>query len=210
MYGVEDLLTRVARSLSRQKIPYMIIGGQAVLLYGAPRLTRDIDITLGLDTDAIESVLGLAAKMGLRLLHEKAKQFALETKVLPTEDPASGFRIDFVFSSTPYERQAIQRAKRVRIKGTVVRFASLEDLIIHKMFAGRAVDLEDVKGLLIQNNKKIDLRYIRRWLRKFVKLPGKENCVATFDRILKRSLQFRSALTAVERKYDKTLKELSE
>jgi hypothetical protein len=25
----------------------MIIGGQAVLLYGEPRLTKDIDITLG-------------------------------------------------------------------------------------------------------------------------------------------------------------------
>ena len=25
----------------------MVIGGQAVLLYGEPRLTRDIDITLG-------------------------------------------------------------------------------------------------------------------------------------------------------------------
>ncbi|GAH87084.1 unnamed protein product, partial [marine sediment metagenome] len=29
----------------------MIIGGQAVLLYGEPRLTRDIDVTLGDDID---------------------------------------------------------------------------------------------------------------------------------------------------------------
>ena len=31
----------------------MLIGGQAVLLYGEPRLTRDIDITLGVDVDKI-------------------------------------------------------------------------------------------------------------------------------------------------------------
>lgn len=27
----------------------MIIGGQAVMVYGEPRLTKDIDITLGVD-----------------------------------------------------------------------------------------------------------------------------------------------------------------
>lgn len=32
----------------------MIIGGQAVLLYGEPRLTRYIDITLGIDTEYID------------------------------------------------------------------------------------------------------------------------------------------------------------
>jgi hypothetical protein len=32
----------VARELKEASIPYMVIGGQAVLLYGEPRLTRDI------------------------------------------------------------------------------------------------------------------------------------------------------------------------
>lgn len=191
MHGVEDLLKRVANLLSRQKIPYMIIGGQAVLFYGSPRLTRDIDITLGIDTDAIEKIFTLAAKMGLRLLPEKPRRFALETKVLPTEDPASKFRVDFVFSSTPYERQAIRRAKRVKLKRSFVRFASLEDLIIHKMFAGRAIDLEDVSTLLIQNRGKVDLHYIRRWLREFSKLPGKEKLVSTFNHDLERASRFR-------------------
>jgi len=30
----------------------MVIGGQAVLLYGEPRLTRDIDITLGIGVES--------------------------------------------------------------------------------------------------------------------------------------------------------------
>jgi len=40
---IEKFIKRTAQCLDRQKIPYMIIGGQAVLLYGRPRLTRDID-----------------------------------------------------------------------------------------------------------------------------------------------------------------------
>ena len=52
---IEKLIKKIARHLDKDKIPYMIIGGQAVLLYGTPRLTRDIDITLGIDTDKLIS-----------------------------------------------------------------------------------------------------------------------------------------------------------
>ncbi len=52
------LLEKIAGGLDRHKIPYMVIGGQAVLLYGEPRLTRDIDVTLGLGPDALPSLLG--------------------------------------------------------------------------------------------------------------------------------------------------------
>lgn len=44
----EQLLKKIAQALDKGGIPYMIIGGQAVLLYGEPRLTRDIDIILAI------------------------------------------------------------------------------------------------------------------------------------------------------------------
>jgi hypothetical protein len=38
----------------------MIIGGQAVLLYGEPRLTKDIDITLGVNVDRLKDLLDVS------------------------------------------------------------------------------------------------------------------------------------------------------
>ena len=38
----DKTLARIGASLEKAGIPHMIIGGQAVLLYGEPRLTRDI------------------------------------------------------------------------------------------------------------------------------------------------------------------------
>jgi hypothetical protein len=52
----KEILSRIGASLSKHSLPYMIIGGQAVLLYGEPRLTRDIDITLGVDVDHIDEI----------------------------------------------------------------------------------------------------------------------------------------------------------
>lgn len=34
----------------------MVIGGQAMLLYGEPRLTKEIDITLGVDLSGLSTV----------------------------------------------------------------------------------------------------------------------------------------------------------
>ncbi len=54
---MSNLLVDIAKALDELGLPYMIIGGQAVLIYGEPRLTRDIDITLGLTPDALPQVL---------------------------------------------------------------------------------------------------------------------------------------------------------
>jgi len=42
----QQLLEKIALGLEGRSIPYMVIGGQAVLLHGEPRLTKDIDLTL--------------------------------------------------------------------------------------------------------------------------------------------------------------------
>jgi len=108
---IEELIHKIARHLDENDIPYMIIGGQAVLLYGSPRLTRDIDITLGIDTDKFQPIAMLCRKLSLKVLPEKPADFASETKVLPAEESKSRMRVDFIFSFTPYEAQAMTRTK---------------------------------------------------------------------------------------------------
>lgn len=180
----EHLLEKISLALSEAGIPYMVIGGQAVLLYGEPRLTKDIDITLGVGPDRLKEVLRVAEKIPLKILVD-AETFVRQTMVLPCEDSDSGIRVDFIFSVSGYEQEALKRVRAVRIGKAEVRFASLEDLIIHKVVAGRPRDLEDVKGLL-QKNEGVDLPYIRHWLREFAVLLS-EPLVARFEQVLEES-----------------------
>src|SRR5574341_44874 len=150
----------------------MVIGGQTVLLYGEPRLTRDIDITLGVGTEELGKIENVISKLKLKVLVD-VETFVKRTMVLPVLDEKSGIRVDFILSFTPYERQAIERAKRVKLGKAIVRFASVEDLIIHKVFAGRARDIEDIKSILLKN-KNYDSRYIMKWLKEFDKSLGRE------------------------------------
>ena len=86
----ERLLKRVSGQLQRASIPYMVIGGQAVLLYGEPRLTRDIDITLGMGVDGLDKLEQIIRDLGLKILVEKAKEFVEQTMVLLSIDEWRG------------------------------------------------------------------------------------------------------------------------
>lgn len=181
----ERTLSLIGSSLDAHGIPYMIIGGQAVLLHGEPRLTRDIDITLGVNADRLDDLLIVVQELSLKPLPEDMESFVKENMVLPTLDEKTGIRLDFIFSFTPYEEAAIKRGKKVRIQGQKVNFASAEDLIIHKVFAGRPRDIEDVKAVILKNPG-IDLQYVRTWLKEFDKSDDsseKRNFLKTFEGI---------------------------
>ncbi|MFH1772084.1 MAG: nucleotidyl transferase AbiEii/AbiGii toxin family protein [Candidatus Omnitrophota bacterium] len=181
---IEKLIRKIAKSLDKERISYMIIGGQAVLLYGTPRLTRDIDITLGIDTDEFEAVKAVCKRANLLLLPEDPENFAKDTKVLPAQDVKLIIRVDFIFSFTPYEKQAIKRTKKVMIAGYPVRFASCEDVIIHKMIAARAIDHEDVRNVLLKNKNTLNIEYINNWLAKFNTLSGLEDIADRFNNLI--------------------------
>lgn len=162
----ERLLARLAAAFDRAGIGYMVIGGQAVQLYGEPRLTRDIDVTLAAGVDGLPSVLDLCAEQDLKVLVDQPAEFVRETMVLPALEESSGIRVDFIFSFSPYERQAINRARAVELGAARVRFAAVEDLIVHKLVAGRPRDIEDVRAVLAKNPG-LDRQYTEHWLAEF-------------------------------------------
>jgi len=162
----EALLKLLARELDAAQIPYMVIGGQAVQLYGEPRMTRDIDLTLGLGSEGLDRILAVCGRCEIRPLVAAPVDFVRETMVLPALDERTGIRVDFVFSVTEYERQAIERSQSVEIGGTGVRFAAVEDVVIHKLVAGRPRDLEDVRGV-VAKNPGLDRGYVEKWLAAF-------------------------------------------
>lgn len=161
-----ELLARIAHSLDKNKVSYMVIGGQAVLVYGHPRMTQDIDITLGVDASRLEVILKIAEEAGLKGLPANPEEFVRKTNVLPVVDEKSNIRVDYIFSFSEFEKTALTRVNKVEMDGVQVSFASLEDLIVHKMVAGRPRDIEDIRSLLLKNPS-FDQAYVLKWLKAF-------------------------------------------
>jgi hypothetical protein len=82
----KNLIIRIGQVLNTKTIPYMIIGGQAVILYGEPRLTRDIDIALGAGIESLPEFLDILKNLVLKPLPENLEQFVKQTMVLPAID----------------------------------------------------------------------------------------------------------------------------
>lgn len=181
-----SVLARLAAGLRGRDIPFMLIGGQAVLLHGEPRLTQDIDVTLGLPPAGLDAVLEVCESAGFLPLPTDLARFVRETFVLPAEDRQTGIRIDFIFSTTPYESQAIGRAVQVEVGGASVPFASGEDLLLHKLFAGRPRDIEDAHGVVRRKGAELDWEYMERWAREFAAIPGREELPEELRRLRER------------------------
>lgn len=93
-------LARLTRALNTRQLPFMLIGGQAVLLHGRPRLTEDIDVTLGVPPTELPAVRDACGELGLEPLPPDVDRFVRETFVLPVRNQTEGLRVDFVFSTT--------------------------------------------------------------------------------------------------------------
>lgn len=134
------------------------------MLWGRPRLTADVDVTVRLrPTQEPDAIAGFRRDMeaaGFRL-RISDPEFLARTRVLPFLHTPTGLPLDVVLSGPGLEDAFIKRAILVDIEGLPVPVVSPEDLIVMKILAGRAKDLEDVRTVLTQRREKLDIRYIR-------------------------------------------------
>lgn len=157
------LIERIAAALTAAQVPYMLIGGQAVIQYGEARLTQDIDITVGMGVNDWRVADRLLQSAGL-VPRVPNYQYAAENgHILLLADKSTSIRVDAALSGSALETSALARVVYHQIGSTRVAFASFEDLLIQKIFAGRERDHDDVRRLL-RKQKIFDQAYVEGWL----------------------------------------------
>jgi hypothetical protein len=156
---LENTLLKITKIFDKSEIPYMLIGGYAMVIHGFPRLTQDLDISLGIDTEHIDKVLE-AVKKDFKTLVKDPVAFARDTNVLLLQDVETGVRIDLVFTFIEFERKAIDGADEISFMDEKIRCVSIDNLIIYKMLAGRERDKEDVEMILAERLNLVNMNKI--------------------------------------------------
>ena len=154
----ENALSDLSNVLKHQKVPYMIIGGLANAIWGHPRATLDIDVTIWVLDDQIQKLLSILEEKYVFMVEEPI-EFISKTRVLPIKNNEN-LRIDIIFGALPFEKDALDRAVEVKIGNSFIKFCTAEDLILFKIISERSKDLEDVRNLLRYQRDNLDYSYL--------------------------------------------------
>ncbi len=156
MTNLHSVLAPVLGLLERSGTPYAVVGGYAVAAWGKLRATRDVDLLCEVkDLDSLK-------------LSMQSEGLVFEHRVGDVDDPISDvirinvssgedvYDIDLLAGIRGAPAGLLQRARTVQIEKLTLKVASPEDMIILKLLAGSALDLEDARGILRVQNQNLD------------------------------------------------------
>ena len=162
---------------------FCFIGGLAVLRWGEPRFTRDLDVTLLCPFGSEDSVSDPLLASGYKGRISDAAEFARQSRVLllQTQD---GVPIDLALGALPFESEMVERSTPFAF-GTncSLRTCSAEDLMVLKLFAGRPRDLMDAESVVVRQRGALDWEYIETNLEPLAEAKDEPEIMASFRRM---------------------------
>jgi predicted nucleotidyltransferase len=150
MDGSNNIFQSIERAAHEHKLPFVVIGGLAVIEHGYSRATTDFDILISqADKDAWHSLL---LELGYKLDHEKE---AFRQYTIPD---GSVWPVDLMLVAPATFQGMATASHTCSIQGARMQFASLEHLLALKLHAlkyshvGRFLkDFEDIIQLVRSN-----------------------------------------------------------
>ncbi len=149
---------RIATTLWRREVKYVVIGGIAAVAHGLAWRTDDIDICPAASTDNLRRLAAALTELDARLraeglgpggtkikLDEKTWKF---TPSMTFTTAAGPLDVNLRPDGTDGYRDLIRAAESRELEGIAIPVAALEDVARSKEAAGRPKDLERLPELL--------------------------------------------------------------
>ena len=140
-----EVLSDLAGVLGRWGRWY-VFGAQAVIAYGVPRLSADVDVTLAMTPDEPAAFVSDMEASGFRI-QVPDPDFVRRTRVMPFVHLATGMPLDVVLAGSGLEDEFLSRVRQINVGGLVLPLIDPEDLVIAEVLAGRPKDVEDASRM---------------------------------------------------------------
>ncbi|MBC8876446.1 MAG: hypothetical protein H8E44_44020 [Planctomycetes bacterium] len=158
-------------------LPMAVMGGLALSTWKHVRATQDVDLLVGLVDSEPENIVRCVMDHGFRPKRTPPVSPLGPFQVLQLEfEPAESYvdvQVDLLLVDSEYHSRALERRVGVQLPdvSSEVFVLTCEDLIIHKLLAGRVIDRADSAALLRANRDALDMQYVGVWLSQ-LKLSG--------------------------------------
>ncbi|MCG2784950.1 MAG: nucleotidyltransferase [Anaerolineae bacterium] len=131
------------------RVKYLVIGGYAVIQYGEPRFTKDLDLWISTDTANAEAVYKSLKEFGAPLTEMSVDDFSEEGYFYQMGVPPVRVDVLMGIPGATFEK-CWPRRQIVDFDGLKVNFISKQDLVTAKRASGRPQDLIDAD--LLENS----------------------------------------------------------
>lgn len=162
-----DAVRQILAALQSLGVPAALMGGLASALWGHVRATRDVDLLIAIGSEGPEALVEALAAHGMVLKCQPPVMRLGDLRLIQLLcEPPGGHlavQVDLLFADTDYHREALRRRLPAQMAELSLSVLTCEDLILHKLLAGRIIDRADVVALLQTNRRSLDLGYLRRW-----------------------------------------------
>lgn len=150
MRGVEEILKLVCTFLNERKIPYVIIGGFAVMFHGNPRTTMDIDYIVRLSHANMENFVKFLSENGFYASKDDMQAAFNGKSHCSVEDKETMFRLDIKGVYTKVDRRTLENRVGIKYDDTTIYIASAEDTIASKLLFASEQDVSDALGIYVR------------------------------------------------------------
>lgn len=132
--------------LNEFEVEYLIVGGYAVMKYGEPRYTKDLDVWVHNSPQNSARVVRALTEFGAPLEHDGITAETFAEKQVVYQIGVAPVRIDILTEITGVHfADAWNKKVPSTFFGVPVHFISFDDLKVNKQALGRSSDLKDLK-----------------------------------------------------------------
>ncbi len=162
-----DAVLRTAEDVLRASgVDHVFVGGVAVLAFGMPRTTTDVDVIASVDPERVPRIVEGFRRAGFAVSAQDLHDALVEGGHVTVHDTRSVYRIDLVPARTDAHREALRTKRRVAWRGRQLPFAAPEHTIVMKLRYGSGQDLEDALAIYLRQRGRLHLQAMRSFARR--------------------------------------------
>lgn len=132
--------------LNSKGAEYLIVGGYALALHGAPRYTGDLDLYVKPDPENASKIMEALEEFGFGTVGLKQEDFHTPDQIIQLGVPP--VRVDLITSISGVSwEEALAGSVEAKYGNVPLRILGREEFIKNKKTVGRARDLADVEAI---------------------------------------------------------------
>lgn len=166
MRELEDVVLALHRACTAAGVPYVLVGGVAVMAWGQPRATMDVAVLATWQAAQVDAFVQALAREGLRSSAADLRDALHDGSHVTLFDTDSTFHVDVKPAASRAEREEVARGVALDFHGGRPSFAPAEETVAFKLSFGTPQDLQDARSIVVRQGEALDLARVRQVARR--------------------------------------------